>query len=406
MKKILDKVPRPPGAIPARAQAWLLVSLTAAIAITLVTFPGQADDPRAAEAPEGGAAAPSASSGVGVTSVESAARRMREEVERDAERRLQRDLGLPAPRPDGLPHPPAPVAPPEAAAHGAGAGYARELTPEEQIEREERLRRYRSLRTPPLVQSDRSDQARGSSPAAPGADPPPREPPDSIPTEAPRDAAVAPPAGMVPEDSGRDSYRVPATGAYVLREGEFLEAVLANRLVGDFAGPVNAVVSADVFDRSRQRVLVPRGTRALGAASRVEEWGQIRLAVVFHRLILPDGAAVSLGKAAGLNQIGETGLRDRVDRHYLSTFAAAGAVGALAGLTQAVSPQEAFSTRLGAARLSTGAGMARSAERVLDRYLNRLPTVTVREGHRIRIYLTEDLALPAYGRDRTQGDKS
>ena len=33
--------------------------------------------------------------------------------------------------------------------------------------------------------------------------------------------------------------------------------------------------------------------------------------------------------------------------------------------------------------------------RILDRFLNRLPRITVREGHRVRIYLTSDLFVPA-----------
>jgi type IV secretion system protein TrbI len=32
----------------------------------------------------------------------------------------------------------------------------------------------------------------------------------------------------------------------------------------------------------------------------------------------------------------------------------------------------------------------------MSRFLNRLPTVTIREGHRVKIYLTSDLQLPAY----------
>jgi type IV secretory pathway VirB10-like protein len=28
--------------------------------------------------------------------------------------------------------------------------------------------------------------------------------------------------------------------------------------------------------------------------------------------------------------------------------------------------------------------------------LNRLPTITIREGHRVKVYLTSDLELPAY----------
>jgi len=33
---------------------------------------------------------------------------------------------------------------------------------------------------------------------------------------------------------------------------------------------------------------------------------------------------------------------------------------------------------------------------VMNRFLNRLPTVTIREGHRVKVYLTNDLDLPAY----------
>ena len=407
MKRILDKIPRPPGSVPARAQTMLLACLTAAIAITLVSFPGGADEAGGADSAEpAGPALPSAPSGVGVTSVESAARRMREEAVRKAERRLQAELGVPEPRPDGLPHPPRPVSPESGPADGYGSN-PQGPSAEEQIEREERIRRYQSLRTPPLVQSARTGSiaapsegrregtARGDPLTAMLSD-------ESAALVAP-DAASASEAPPGEEAASRDSAET-----YVLREGEFLEAVLANRLGGEFVGPVNAMVSAHVYDRRRLRLLVPRGTRALGQASRVEDWGQSRLAVLFHRLVLPDGTAIDLSESAGLNQVGETGLRDRVDRRYPATFAAAGAVGALAGLSQAVSPHDAFASRLGSARISAGTGLSRAAERILDRYLNRLPKITVREGHRIRIYLTKDLEIPAYddARDRTKGDQT
>jgi type IV secretion system protein VirB10 len=32
----------------------------------------------------------------------------------------------------------------------------------------------------------------------------------------------------------------------------------------------------------------------------------------------------------------------------------------------------------------------------MNRFLNRLPTITIREGHRVRVYLTTDVQLPAY----------
>jgi type IV secretion system protein VirB10 len=39
---------------------------------------------------------------------------------------------------------------------------------------------------------------------------------------------------------------------------------------------------------------------------------------------------------------------------------------------------------------------AQTAAQVMGRFLNRLPTVTIREGHRLKIYLARDLDLPAY----------
>ena len=47
-------------------------------------------------------------------------------------------------------------------------------------------------------------------------------------------------------------------------------------------------------------------------------------------------------------------------------------------------------------RNGVSASTAQSADRILDRFLNRMPTITIREGTRVKIILTDDLALPAY----------
>ena len=381
MKRILDKIPRPPGALPARAQTWVLLGLTGVLVLALLLFPGEPEARPAQEAAEIGVPA-SARTGspVGVRSTESAARRMREEAARAAEKRMRNELGIPADRPDGLPHPPAPLVQ-SGPIYADGQGHVQGPTPEEQIKREEQLRRYRSLSAAPLVLSRRTGVVAAAAAGTSPVDEPAGEPARTV--------VAALPESETPVSEEADRTEI-------LREGEFLEAVLTNRLSGDFSGPVNAMVSADVYDRSGQRLLIPRGTRALGEALGVEAWGQSRLAVTFHRLVLPDGRAVRLDHSAALNQAGESGLLDLVDRRYPSAFLAAGAIGTLAGLTSAVSPEQALVSRLGAARQSAGAGLSQAAERMLDRYLNRLPKLTIREGHRMRIYLTADLALRPY----------
>jgi len=40
--------------------------------------------------------------------------------------------------------------------------------------------------------------------------------------------------------------------------------------------------------------------------------------------------------------------------------------------------------------------MAQSSSQVLDRFLSRMPTVTIREGTRVKVILTDDLQLPTY----------
>ena len=171
-----------------------------------------------------------------------------------------------------------------------------------------------------------------------------------------------------------------------IREGSFLEGVLLTQLSGEFPGPVLAMVSVPLYSADRQRVLVPRGARVVGTAQAVQDRDQSRLAVAFHRLLLPDGGWIDL-EFAGLNQAGEGALRDEVSRHYFSTFAAAGAVGALSGLSLAgASP---YGLRAG-----VGQGLGNSANTVLDRFLNRMPEITVRAGHRLRIWFTSDVLVP------------
>ena len=94
---------------------------------------------------------------------------------------------------------------------------------------------------------------------------------------------------------------------YRLVEGTVLETVLTNRLDGSFSGPINCMVTTNIYSHDGQHVLVPQGTRVLGEVRKVQTFGDQRLAVFFHRLIMPDGFSASLDKFQGLNQIGETG---------------------------------------------------------------------------------------------------
>jgi type IV secretion system protein VirB10 len=191
---------------------------------------------------------------------------------------------------------------------------------------------------------------------------------------------------------------------YVIFEGTILETVLLNRLDGQFTGPVECLVTTDIYSHDRQHLLIPSGSKIIGEAKRVDTFGQTRLAVSFHRLIMPDGYSVNLDQFKGMNQIGDTGLRDQVNNHYFEIFGASLAVGAVGGIAEAGS--DGLLTESGTQSMEQGVGetLGQTSQRILDKFLNILPTVTIREGHRVKIYLSGDLELPDYANHKMPSD--
>ena len=223
---------------------------------------------------------------------------------------------------------------------------------------------------------------------------------------APTTGTASEPAGSLASSADGGQERTPdrtdpiraAGPLHTLLEGTFIDAVLTNRLDGSGTAPVNCLVTNPVYSHSGQHVLIPAGARLLGETRPVQALGETRLAVGFHRVLMPDGSTLRLDQFLGLNQIGDAGLRDKVNHHYWSTFGSAAAVGLISGLAQWIG-SAGYSGGTGdrTVIIAGGADAASQASlQVMSRFLNRLPTVTIREGHRVKVYVTSDLQLPAY----------
>jgi type IV secretion system protein TrbI len=227
--------------------------------------------------------------------------------------------------------------------------------------------------------------------------------PASVSGPARKDSAETP-------DERKEEIRTPAAAnaasgkTYVLFEGTILETVLINRLDGQFSGPVECLLSTDVYSTDRQHLLIPAGSKLLGETKRVDTFGQKRLAVVFHRLLMPDGFSVSLDQFKGLNQVGDTGLRDQVNNHYLRMFGVSLAIGALGAVAEAGTGSAITASGTDLMRQGLAGSMAQSSAQILDKFLNILPTVTIREGHRVKVYLSGDLVLPDYNNHNMPSD--
>jgi type IV secretion system protein VirB10 len=174
-----------------------------------------------------------------------------------------------------------------------------------------------------------------------------------------------------------------------------------NRLDGDAVGPVKVLVSSPLYSHDRQHILIPDGTIVLGEAKKIGSSGfgqQRRIAVVFHRMIMPDGYSVDLDQFHGLDQIGEEGLKDKVNNHYLQIFGASIALGVIAGAAQISQGGGGVYASSGPQVFTNGASasVSQSATTILDRFMQIPPTITIREGYRVKVYFTQDMLLPAY----------
>ena len=191
----------------------------------------------------------------------------------------------------------------------------------------------------------------------------------------------------------------------VVFEGTTIDTVLVNRLDGEFAGPVKVMVTNPVYSQDRQHLLIPEGTFVFGDVQKVAGLGQKRLAITFHRLLMPDGYSVDLDQFHGLDQAGATGLKDQVNNHYVEIFGASIALGVIVGAAEATNQNQGYNqSGTEAYKSGIASSLSQSSANVLDRYINIPPTLTIREGHRIKVYITQDTLLPAYENHTVPGD--
>ena len=216
----------------------------------------------------------------------------------------------------------------------------------------------------------------------------------------PSRAAGEQPAPEAPKKAPEVNLNSAVGQPYVIFEGAVLDTVLMNRLDGDAVGPVKVLVSNPFYSHDHQHVLIPDGTVVLGEAKKIGSAGfgqQRRMAVVFHRLIMPDGYSVDLDQFHGLDQIGEEGLKDKVNNHYLQIFGTSIALGVIAGAGEIESGGGTITTSGSQAFTNGAAGsVSQTSTTILDRFMQIPPTITIREGHRVKIYFTQDMLLPAY----------
>ena len=182
---------------------------------------------------------------------------------------------------------------------------------------------------------------------------------------------------------------------YRVFEGTVFEGVVTNHIDGGLNGPILVMLTTDYYSHDHQQLLLAQGTRLIGSVQSVASAQQRKLFVTFQRAVCPDGFSLELGKYIGLDPLGTTGLATDVNNGYISTFAAAAAIGGLGGLSQLGNNGSVLqsSTEI---RNGITSQASQESEQILNHFLNRLPVITLKEGSRARVYIGADLLIPSY----------
>jgi type IV secretion system protein TrbI len=381
---VRDKRTNPEGVVPKQAQGYVMAGLAVLILMAVMFSKNQAKP-----APkETSATPPSASTDMNQRKIQELEQDLSAD-QRQSERQFQaQKLSAAAPATATT----APIVQP-------GMAPAAQLPPATEPPRDpvadaEKAMAFKARFASNLVTADDgvarpSFETLGANPAAvaPASTLPPTPPTQANPTTG------TTPNKRAPEVNINSAHGQP----YVVFEGTSIDTVLMNRLDGEFAGPLKVMVTNPIYSQDRQHLLVPEGTFILGDVQKVGGLGQKRLAVTFHRMLMPDGYSVDLDQFHGLDQSGATGLKDQVNNHYLEIFGASIALGVISGAAEATSFSEGYNeTGSEAYRQGIASSLGQSGATVLDRFINIPPTITIREGHRIKVYVTQDMLLPAH----------
>jgi type IV secretory pathway VirB10-like protein len=202
-------------------------------------------------------------------------------------------------------------------------------------------------------------------------------------------------AGVDRRTVSRDRLANPAS-RYVVQAGAVIPAALITGIRSDLPGQVTAQVTENVYDSPIGKyLLIPQGSKLVGAYDSQVSFGQDRVLLVWTRLIMPNGRSIVLERQPGTDTQGFAGLEDEVDHHWSRLFGAA-ALSTLLGVGSELGATGNDNAIVTALRRGNADSLNQTGQVVVRRNLNIQPTITIRPGFPVRVIVNRDLVLAPY----------
>ena len=187
-------------------------------------------------------------------------------------------------------------------------------------------------------------------------------------------------------------------GGYILNAGSVIQATLLTGVTSNVPnGDVVAQVRQDIYDSLTGRyLLIPQGSRLIGKTALA---GGKRIGVVFQRIILPNGASLTLPDQQAIDGVGYPGLVDKYDDHRGSIYRA-GFITALlgAGMQSLTGNTSGMDTRSPGEEAVSGAvaSILRTGQQLIAKDVDAQPTIEITPGYQFSVFINQDLSIGAY----------
>lgn len=191
----------------------------------------------------------------------------------------------------------------------------------------------------------------------------------------------------------------PAISKYEVKAGTIIPLTLETAINSDLPGEITAVVKTDVFDSATGTILlIPAGSRVIGKYSSDVSFGQERVQAVINRITLPNQKSINIGAMNLVDKLGASGVKDKVDTKIGKVFASvimSAILGVGAGAVKEDNDDESDSWKNDAID-GGGTQAINVGNAYANKVLNVQPSLKIRNGYTVGLFVNKDLILEAY----------
>ena len=200
---------------------------------------------------------------------------------------------------------------------------------------------------------------------------------------------------------------------YELKAGSIIPITLTTRINSDLPSDITGLVREDVYNTVNGKfLLIPKGSKVYGTYDSNISYGQNRLLMVWQRIQMPNGFTINLENMQGVDMLGQSGVKGNVNNHTLKllrsvvlsslfNFASNGIkVNYNAGKSGSDSKNQVI---LGNVADDTSGKIQNIGDKIVERDLDLQPTIIIKEGARMNIFVNKDMLLYPYNKLKTAG---